>query len=129
MAKNVLFQGSPVIKVIRQISSSAMLATRSWDYVFLRSGEWVALSKAFSMNPSSLTTWQLWIETMPGDDSKEGLSLLGRCLPPLQSRTRNWGSGPAEMLREKHVNPDYIGRASEWHHLSEIKVKPLSRAM
>lgn len=88
MAKNVLFQGSPVIKVIRRINSSAMLAARSLDCVFLGLGEWVALSKA-STNPSSLTTWQLWIQTTPGDDSEEDLRLLGRCLPLLQSRTRN----------------------------------------
>ena len=46
MAKNILFQGSPVIKVIRRINSSAMLATRSLGCVFLGSGERVALSKA-----------------------------------------------------------------------------------
>lgn len=88
MAKNVLFQGSPVIKVVRQINSSTMLTTRSWNCVFLGSGEWVALSKA-STNPSSLTTWQLQTQTTPGDDSEEDLPLLGRCLPLLQNRTRN----------------------------------------
>lgn len=117
MAKNVLFQGSPVIKVVRQINSSTMLTTRSWNCVFLGSGEWVALSKA-STNPSSLTTWQLQTQTTPGDDSEEDLPLLGRCLPLLQNRTRNWGSSPAEMLREKDVNPNCTGRASEWHHPS-----------
>ena len=39
--------------------------------VFLGLGECVALIKAFSTNPSSLTAWQLWIQTTPGDSCEE----------------------------------------------------------
>lgn len=48
-----------------------MLATHGWHCVFLGLGERVTLIKPFSMNPSSLTAWQLWTQTTPGDSSEE----------------------------------------------------------
>lgn len=85
-SKNVLFQGSPVIKVIDKLTA-AQCWLHSWNCVFLSSGEWVALSKPLqTLLPSPCG---IQMPTTPGDDSEEDLPLLGRCLPLLQNRTRN----------------------------------------
>lgn len=52
--KNVLLQGSTVIKVRGGVSSSVMLAMPSLDHAFLGLGEGVALTEAFSTAPPSL---------------------------------------------------------------------------
>ena len=56
MTENVLFQGSPVIKVIGVISGSAMLAPRGWDRVFLGLGEPEAADQSLLLFPRHLAT-------------------------------------------------------------------------
>lgn len=56
MTENVLFQGSPVINVIRVISHSVMLATHGWDSVFLGLGEPVAADQSLLLFPHHLAT-------------------------------------------------------------------------
>lgn len=125
MAKNVLFQGSPVIKVIRQINSSAMLATQLELCFWVRVNGWHWAKPLQTLLPHH-------VAATDADDTRRWL--WGRLFTSWEDvshsfriELENWGSSPAEMLREKDVNPNCTGRASEWHHPSLRSRSSLSR--
>lgn len=97
--KNVLLQGSTVIKVRGGVSSSVMLAMPSLDHAFLGLGEGVALTEAFSTaSPFPLCSggYRQCQETA----LRRTWYLLGSLLPLLERRLGIWRSGPAAMHRE-----------------------------